>query len=90
MARPASVLKLGQNVWLEPNRLTIVVVADAIPILIFAFVEMEHIEEVADRRAVERHIGIVIIDNRVLQIVPAAAGLVCSSGKGYLPCVEGS
>jgi hypothetical protein len=34
--------------------------------------EVEQIEEIADRRAVDRHIGIVAPGARIRQIVPAA------------------
>src|SRR5260370_1261637 len=37
-------------------------------------VEMEHVEEIAEGRAVERHIGILVLDNRVGEIIPAPTG----------------
>lgn len=36
--------------------------------------KIEHIEEIADGRAVERHIGIIFMRDRIRQIVSAARG----------------
>src|SRR5262249_6426754 len=47
--------------------------ARVIAVMVFVLVELKHIEEITDGRAVERHIGIVVIDDRVRQIVAAAA-----------------
>src|SRR5260370_1295948 len=77
-ARPASGFASWVRVQCLAQRLTIVVIVAVRVILVFVpvlvLVETEHIEEIAHRGAVERYIRIVWRDNRVLQVVPAAAG----------------
>ena len=41
-------------------------------IVIVIMLELEHHEQIADRRAVHRHIGIVFVRNRIGKIVAAA------------------
>src|SRR5215471_8425971 len=43
-------------------------------VAIVVFVKMEHVEQVADGRAVQRYVRIVFRGNRIRQIVAAAAG----------------
>jgi hypothetical protein len=52
--------------------LAVAVVITVIAVMIA--VEVEEIEEVSDGRAVERHIGIVVVRHRVGEIVAAAVG----------------
>jgi hypothetical protein len=41
---------------------------------VISVTEVEHVEQVPDGRRINRHIGIVVIRDRVRQIVAAAAG----------------
>src|SRR5262249_44224115 len=61
--------KLPLFVWLCVGWPELVVV----PVLI-AVAEVEEVEEIADSRGIERHIGIVVIGNRIREVVTAASG----------------
>jgi predicted thioesterase len=37
-------------------------------------VEVEHVKEIAEGRTVERYIRVIVVDNRVREIVPAPLG----------------
>src|SRR5580704_3483219 len=39
---------------------------------VMVMVELKHIEKIPDGRTIERHVGIVVVGNRVREIVPAA------------------
>src|SRR5260370_23239931 len=52
----------------NPFEANLVVIAMVVPVL-----EREHHEQIADRRAVYRHIGIVFVRNRIGKIVAAAS-----------------
>ncbi len=48
--------------------------SEHLAIVVGAMVELEHVEKIAEGRAVERHIGILVLDNRVREIIPAPIG----------------
>ena len=54
---------------LRPERFSVVAAVIAV-----VASEVEEVEEVAERRAIERHVGIIVIDDRVREIIPAAVG----------------
>jgi hypothetical protein len=48
-----------------------VTVPAAVPIPIMIVFELEHIEQIADGRAVERHVWVIRMRNRIREIIAA-------------------
>ena len=68
-ARSASYLENGvrQSVAVAPETIPNILVT-AVKVI----VEVKQVEKISDGRAIERHIRIIVVGNRVRKIVPAA------------------
>src|SRR5712692_4738162 len=54
-------------------RLSVVAALAVTPLTVAVLVaEVEEVEEIAERRTVERHVGIIVVDDRVRKIIAAA------------------
>jgi hypothetical protein len=65
---------MNQTTWTAARSAAIPISAIAIVMVVTVATKIEHVEEIADGRAVEQHIGIIFMRDRIRQIVSAARG----------------